>query len=548
MSKHKKLIILTIICILGFLTFSYKLGEIPNGIYLDEATTGYNAFSILKTGKDEYGKEFPLAFRFFGSYSPPLYTYLTVIPISIYSVNEFSVRITSVICAVLMIIIIYQFLKQSEHINKNIFYLLLILFILTPWNFFFARTGYEIYLGFFIFSLGTLLCWLGLQKKLLLIAGLACLSLATYASHSQIYSVPIFVVTFAYFLKQDKTFLTGLLLAFLIQIPRIPLLTTKVFLNKSDLFYSSEIIANADKIFLPSFIAIPLSFFFSFLAKFITYLSPYSLFLLQDSDPQRSIPTLSVFYNWMLIPYVIGFFILFKNLNHKFNKFLLLLIVTSIIPAALTKDPFSTQRGLNLLLPLFLIICMGTSFMYEKIKPKIFITGFMMLLLISLFSLWRGYFVFLPVERALAWSYGYKQIAGFISDNPNSRFVIEQIHNKPSYIELAFFLKTDPEILQASVNPEIKTDYYNNSKFTPDYKFQNIEVRRIIWEEDIYKPQILIGDELVVSSIQKEEHSLIEVLTVDDLRGYPVIKAYKTEPQKKCLKTNNASLFCKSFF
>src|SRR3989344_1830000 len=109
MEKFKTIILLIIICVISFFILSYKLSEIPNGIYLDEATTGYNAYSILKTGKDEYGKEFPLAFRFFGSYSPPLYTYLTVIPVSIFGLNEFSVRIVSVISAILMILVLYGF-------------------------------------------------------------------------------------------------------------------------------------------------------------------------------------------------------------------------------------------------------------------------------------------------------------------------------------------------------------------------------------------------------------------------------------------------------
>lgn len=547
MPKYKSILIILIIYLTGFLLFTYNLSEVPGGVYLDEASTGYNAYSILKTGRDEYGKEFPLAFRFFGSYTPPLYTYLTTLPVLIYGLNEFAVRIISALSAAVMISIMYIFLKQDPLVNKNIIYPALLLFIITPWNFFFARTGYEIYLGFLISSLGFLLCWLGLQKKHLLILGLSILSVAAHASHPQMYSVPIFLLTFYIVFRKSintKSLIVGAILAVLIQLPKVPLLATRAFLNKSDLFYSQEILTNAEKIFLPSIIAIPLSFAFSFFAKTLTYLSPYSLFLLPDPDPQRSIPELSVFYNWMLFPYLIGLYILLTNLKSKFNRFLILLIISSIVPAALTKDPFSTQRGLNLLLPLFLIISFGISYLYEKTGTKIFFIAFAILLITSVTLLWRAYFVFLPSERAITWNYGYKQIAKFISDNPGQNFLVEQIHNKPSYIELAFFLKLNPEVLQNSVDPQIRTNYYNNSKFNPDYKFEKLEIRKIKWEADVYKSQVIIGDELVVSQTQKSEHFLEEVLVINDPPGHPVLKGFKTNPEEKCRNTNYLSEFC----
>lgn len=551
MQKFKTFLILAALLIFSFLVLSYKLEEIPNGVYLDEATTGYNAFSILKTGKDEYGKEFPVAFRFFGSYSPPIYTYLTVIPVSVSGLNAYSVRIISIISGSLMILVMYGFLKQSKLISGKIIYFLMLLFLITPWNFFFSRAGYEIYLGFFLFSLGIFFCWRGFKRTVLLPIGLVILSVSTYAAHPQIYSVPVFVLGFLVLfhkLINKKHFIIGLILALIIQIPHMTLLGTQAFLNKSDLFYSGEIISNAAKIiFLPSVISIPLSFTYSFFSRAITYLSPYSLFFLPDPDVQRSVPELSVFYSWMAVPFLTGIFVLLKNIKDNFVKYLILLITVSLVPAALTKDPFSTQRVLSLLLPLFLIICFGLSVVFEKIGLKKFSAGFVFIFLISVTLLWRSYFILLPAERAVSWNYGFKEIAKFITANPQNSYVIEQIHAKPVYIELAFFLNTNPEILQNSVDPKTKNDYYNFSKFNPDYKFGNIETRTIKWEEDIYRKQVLVGDELVVSKTQAGEHFLTEVFGINDPRGYPVLKGFMTDPEKKCKETNFTTEHCVSF-
>lgn len=548
MGKIKEFIILGLICLAGFYILSFKLAENPPGIYVDEAVTGINAYSILNTGKDEYGKNYPIAFRFFGSYSPPIYVYLTMIPVYFFGLNEYSVRIVSVILGTFMTAIIYGFLKGSGWFDKRIVPLLLILFLITPWNFLYSRTGYEIYLGFFLFSLAALFLWLGLKNKVYLPFGMIILSLATYASHSQMYSVPLFLLLFiiVFFRRLDKKFLIfGLIAGIIIQVPHLFLLNSKAFINKSDLFYSREIILNADKIFLPYFLSLPLSFSFSFLARVSAYFSPGNLFFLADPQMQRSMPELSVFYNWMVFPYLVGLFVLGSKLKSSFTLFVLLLIIAMVLPAGLTSDPFSTQRALGLLLPLFLIIAIGIQLISEKMKFRKFIILYLGFFILSLVLLWRSYFVLMPAERALSWSYGYKDLARDIKENPDKTFVIDQSDGKPAYVELAFFLKTDPHVLHNAVNPEIRENYYTLSKFNPDYKFENIETRQVVWESDIYKEQVLVGGELLVSETQAKDHFLTEMFVISDPRGYPALKGYITNPQKKCIETNFSSIFCK---
>ena len=52
-------LVLAAACILRF----YRLDEIPAGFFIDEASIGYNAFSISETGADEHGKRFPFFSR-----------------------------------------------------------------------------------------------------------------------------------------------------------------------------------------------------------------------------------------------------------------------------------------------------------------------------------------------------------------------------------------------------------------------------------------------------------------------------------------------------
>ena len=61
-----------------------NLSSVPPHLTQDEASLGYNAYSILKTGKDEYGQLLPVVFKSFGDYKPGLYIYLTVPTVAVF--------------------------------------------------------------------------------------------------------------------------------------------------------------------------------------------------------------------------------------------------------------------------------------------------------------------------------------------------------------------------------------------------------------------------------------------------------------------------------
>ncbi len=91
------------------------LNEVPNGFYSDEASIGYNAYSILKTGKDEHGMLLPLYFKAFGEYKNPVYIYSAIPFIKIFGLNEFAVRLTSALFGTLTVLFTYFLAKELFH-------------------------------------------------------------------------------------------------------------------------------------------------------------------------------------------------------------------------------------------------------------------------------------------------------------------------------------------------------------------------------------------------------------------------------------------------
>ena len=90
---------LSLIIIIGAWLRFYKLGQVPSGFVNDEADFGYNAYSLIKTAKDEFGQSWPIIFRSFGDGKMPVYFYLTLPSVLIFGLTEFAVRFPSAFLA-----------------------------------------------------------------------------------------------------------------------------------------------------------------------------------------------------------------------------------------------------------------------------------------------------------------------------------------------------------------------------------------------------------------------------------------------------------------
>ena len=524
-----EIIALLAILVVGIFIFFYKLDKIPSGFYIDEALPGYNAYSLLLTGKDEFGKTFPMFLRFYGSYNPPLFTYLVIPWVASLGLNIFAVRAPSALAGLLSGLVIYFLLKNSHFLKRKLsVFLGAIFFMITPWIILHSRVGYEVSLAFLLFCLGCLFLWQALAKPNRLILATIFLSLSTYAAYAERFLVPMVVVGFALvfrkvlFRKSNLKILKISLLIFLVsQIPHLLLLGTPAFFPKANLWGFESSGGIWDKFGIIR----------ELLSRYFVYFSPRSLFFLPDPDPQRSIPDLSVFYPWMMVPYLLGIYTFWKRRNEDFSKLVILLLALTPIPAALTRDPFATHRALPVLLPAIVVIVAGIDLAIKRLRFRIWFPLFALTFGWSLILLWRSYFVILPVERARLWGYGVAELAEEIKQRPEENFLIDESRTKATYINLAFFLKYPPDKFQKETDVGIKDNYYSSLDFNSHYKFANIETRGITWGEDIYKPQILVGDELVISAQQAKEHSLEEVFEIKDPMGRVVFRGYRTNPK-----------------
>src|SRR3989344_7065913 len=100
------------IIILGFLLRVIVLQKIPVGFTPDEASFGYDAYSLLKTGQDQWGHFLPLTLESFGDFKAPLYTYLTIPSVAIFGLTKFATRFPNALLGSAAVYITYLLVVQ----------------------------------------------------------------------------------------------------------------------------------------------------------------------------------------------------------------------------------------------------------------------------------------------------------------------------------------------------------------------------------------------------------------------------------------------------
>lgn len=159
------LFLLIVITLVAFVIRIYNVSKIPPGFFADEASIGYNAYTLLTKGEDEKGNKFPILFQNFDTfYRPGISVYLSAPFVLIFGLNEFSLRLASATFGTLSIIVLYG-LARAIFPSKKIALFSSFFLTVSPWHIHFSRINQEfIYLVFFL-SLSIFLFLVAVKKR-----------------------------------------------------------------------------------------------------------------------------------------------------------------------------------------------------------------------------------------------------------------------------------------------------------------------------------------------------------------------------------------------
>jgi len=459
-------LILLIILFLAVLLRFYQLGVNPVSLYWDEVSLGYNAYSILKTGRDEFGVKIPLdKFIAFGDYKPIGYVYSTVIPIAIFGLNEFAIRFPSALAGSLMVVITYFLTKKL--LSEKIALISSFLLAISPWSLHLSRAAFEANLAAFLNLLGIYFFVKGAKEKgeWLVLAFISFIA-AFYTFNSNRILSPLFIILLTLIYNKDllikkRWFIVSLTISLMLIIPIIPYLRSResrLRFNEVNIFsdFNTILVSNARidvdgntrlaKIIHHRYISHGLNF----LKHYFDNFSADFLFISGDGNPRLSVRSVGELYLVELPFFLIGIYFLLANIKNRNNLLILAWFLLAPLPAATARETPHALRILSILPTPQIVSAIGIyiGFNYLKVKKysKLFTVSLFFLFGINFFYYLYSYYVTFPKTYAGEWLDGYKQAVYYVKDNElkHNKIYVTNYYGRP-YIYFLFYNKYPPE-------------------------------------------------------------------------------------------------------
>ncbi|CAN5303261.1 hypothetical protein BH10PAT1_BH10PAT1_1590 [soil metagenome] len=451
------------IVLLGFALRIIGLSNHPAGFTPDEASFGYDSYSILKTGKDQWGNTMPLVFKSFGDDKLPVYTYLAVPSVAIFGLNEFAVRLPNAILGSLAVVVVY-FLVKELFKGEKLALLSAFLIAISPWNVMLSRGAFEANLTTFFLPLAILLFLKSFENKKLLWLSFVIFIVNIFTYHTARILSPAILLSLIFIYKDklkseklfNKTFIFSIILL-LVSVTGVlfggsRLTSSGIF----DLGFANDRYL-AQQVGEPNFISKifynkPIYISKQFFTNYFSYFSPQFLFTNGPAEGTYGmVPGVGVLY-FVEIIFLIGFiWKLIKNNSKEINLFLFWILI-SPIPAALTKGPgYAANRAAFMMPAIEIILAIGGIFIYESLKKewkKSFLVMSSILFFVNFIYVAEKYWVGETVNQSSAMIYGMDQVVKNINDK-NQNIIISKSISEPQ-IYIAFYTKMDPSKYQNS--------------------------------------------------------------------------------------------------
>jgi len=548
MSKKIIFSILLGIVILATVLRLWQLGSVPPSPDWDEAALGYDAYSIIHTGRDEFGKFLPVVLRSFDDYKPALYAYLTIPSILIFGLNTFAVRFPSAVFGIISVIAVFFLIRELFEEYKYKDYLALIssfLLAISPWSIQFSRVGFESNVGGTLNLLMVLFFVKGFKKPWLLFlsAFFAGMSIYVYQSEKVFTSLLALALVLIFrkklFAIPKKYILSAVILGIIVVAPmavyilgnRAALLRvtgTSVFSSQTELLKTNIQKLEQDRLNNDKIGSLldnrRLVYGQTIISGYISHFDLNWLFITGDISRHHA-PNMGLLYLFELPFILLGiYFLIFGKFNKKTKLIIFAWFLIAPIPASITTGVPHAVRTLNFLPTWQIFAALGilsTFIFINKYKNIrwVFYLVFGIIFIFNFSYYLNQYFIQQNYYSSQDWQYGYRQAVDevlLVKDKYKEIVVSDKQPMDKSYMFFLFYLQYSPKDYQ-------KIGVDSSGGFRSHHFFGKYTFRSIDWAKDSKRKGVLyIGnpDEIPdgVSTIKK----------IYNLDGTPAIKIVGT--------------------
>lgn len=522
--KLKSFLFVLIICVATFLRL-YKLDSIPPGLSQDETSIGYNAYSIIKTGKDERGVSFPQNFKAFGEYKLPGYIYLSTIPIAFLGPTPLAVRLPAALFGILTVLLMYFIVKElSFRADNTLSLIATAMLAINPWHLHLSRGAFEVTVALFFITFAFLLWLIAKRQSSTFLIGLSILSFAlaayTYNIARALAPASLLFLSITSYQQLKKLRVGSWVIIVIFGICSFAPMIIGMVQNGGLSSTSGTMIWSSAYVQAPLLewrsyfsswpITItrilfnkPLLTFVQWLQNAINFFSPTFFFTTGSLHGNHGIGTIGQLYLFETITIALG---IIYGLRKKIHPLIGFWIISTIAIVALTRESPHATRALFIVVPVTILSALGVISLYTYIsmlKSRLFKT-LMYLFVIGIcsyqiFSYFASYYVRFPILYAKPWRVGDKDVSLYIKDHESQydKIIIDD-KSGLMYSSLMYYLPYSPV--------EFQRDAKWNSSDSEGFSFPNrigkYEFRAINWDTDIKQPRTLI----VTTHTQKPLH------------------------------------------
>lgn len=477
MKWFKTTLFIAIILLAIFLRF-WQLGKIPVSPDWDEAALGYNAYSILKTGRDEYGTRLPMTMRSFDDYKPPLYVYLTVPSVALFGLSTWSVRVPSAVMGVLAVAGTYFLVMELFGIRKGKETLALLttfLLAISPWHLQFSRIAFEANTGITLNIWGVMAFLRGLRSTPWMALSAFLFGLSLYAYHSERVFVPLLLLILAVVTRKElfsdrRKIVMGIIIGLMTVSPLIPVIFDKTSVTRlkgtstlsdtTGLLMRSVSKLDDDRksgnILGSLFDNRRIVYAKTLLNGYISHYSLRWLFLVGDNDRHHA-PDNGLLYLWEL-PFVLwGIYAVWRR-GGKAGTILLGWMLVAPVAASPTSETPHAIRTLVFLPTFQILTAIGLLSLVTRVRfhlKRMGILGRMglvgalsvalILAVMNTIFYFHMYYSHLNQEYSKFWQYGYEQAVQYAQKHKSKyqKIVVSTSLEQPHMFFL-FYTKYDP--------------------------------------------------------------------------------------------------------
>jgi len=475
---NKNNIVLILIVILAFALRVIAVDKFPAGFNADEAAIGYNAYSIIKTGKDEYGQILPLSFKSFGDYKPGLYFYFVIPFVAVLGLTEFSVRIPSVLLGTGMVWLIYLLARQIFK-DRRVGMIAALFLAINPWAIYFSRGGWETNAATFFITLGVYLFIKGLSKNRYLFFSLLSFLISIYLYQSPRLVVPVLVLAFMGIYSKEvfkiiKTNWKKVLMSFIILfVLSLPVVFEFLTGGGSERFQGLSFLSDngpsmrvnelrgehsnpdgkLEKIIHNKYLAYGINF----LGHYLDHYSSDFLFVNGDPLIRNKTPETGQFYVIQSLFLITGLLMLIK-FESKLKYLLVAWVLIAPLASSLTYQTPNAVRSLNMVIPLTLIMGYGFAGLFGILRkrPLQLFAGVILTLFLGFefVHFQESYYIHSTKRYSLAWEYGFSEMVQKLSkyEGQFNHIIITDRYDQP-YILLLFYKASLPDEFDKKYNP-----------------------------------------------------------------------------------------------